>query len=167
MKLRLANTTNVQKDSPPRFSERYRRHKASWSTTLNLTPMIDVVFLLLFFFLVVSRFGAEGMLPARLPTAAASVFTDIPRSPLRVRFTDQTDEAGQTQVTIDRFERGPLPIAALTGALRIIREEQPGFDADTPVHLIAEDDASWQDIVNAYNASLGAGYRKVFFVDSQ
>ena len=167
MKPQRVNKKTASKAAPSRFSDRYRRRKASWSATLNLTPMIDVVFLLLFFFLVVSRFGAEGMLPARLPTVAAGVFTDIPRTPLRVRFTDQPDDAGQTQVSIDRFERGPLPIAALTGVLRVIREEQPGFDADTPVHLIAEDDASWQDIVNAYNASLGAGYRKVFFVDSQ
>jgi biopolymer transport protein ExbD len=128
--------------------------------------MIDVVFLLLFFFLVVSRFGAEGMLPARLPTAAASVLTEIPRTPIRIFFGEQRDDADQAQITIERFELQPIPINVLTGSLSVIRDEQPGFGTDTPVHLIADDNVPWQDIVNAYNACLAAGYRKVFFVDS-
>ncbi len=38
---------------------------------LNLTPLIDVVFLLLIFFLVATRFAQEDReLPVRLPTAA-------------------------------------------------------------------------------------------------
>lgn len=131
--------------------------------TLNLTPMIDVVFLLLLFFLTASRFGSnEGMLPANLPARAAAVSVEIPRTPIRVRFVAQPNEPDQCNVTIERFNETPLPLAKLGPSLRKI-QEQPGFDANTPVHLIAGNDIRWDHVVNAYNAALAAGYGKVYF----
>jgi len=47
----------------------YRRPKAEVS--VNLTPMIDVVFLLLIFFMVSTQFSKEKSLDIRLPRASA------------------------------------------------------------------------------------------------
>ncbi len=44
----------------------------------SLTPMIDVVFLLLVFFMLASRFGAEAVLPMPL-AGAGSTFEGAPR----------------------------------------------------------------------------------------
>ena len=49
-----------------------RRHRTE-EATINLTPMIDVVFLLVIFFMVGSKFGpAESQIAIDLPTASDS-----------------------------------------------------------------------------------------------
>lgn len=146
------------------------RRRGGWVMSLNLTPMIDTVFNLLFFFMIVSRFGAiEGLLPAPLParTGAAQVaVAEIPRTPLRVRL-QATSGASPCRVTIDRFGENGVELRGLAAALEQIRTSAPGFDADAPVYLLAGDDVAWDHVVNAYNAALTAQYRKVFFASGQ
>lgn len=45
----------------------------------SLTPMIDVVFLLLIFFMLASRFGVDAALPLDLATGGASEYRGPPR----------------------------------------------------------------------------------------
>lgn len=139
------------------------RRRSTWAISLNLTPMIDIVFLLLFFFLVQSRFrAAEGMLPARLPApAVASV--EVPRTPIRVRFLPAADAPDTCHVTIEGFQTSPIPIEDLASALRNIQDPARGFDATTPVHLLAGDEIAWDHVVNAYNAALAARFERVYF----
>jgi len=152
------------------ISWRIRRKKRSLSTviTLNLTPMIDVVFLLLFFFMVASRFQAfEGMLPARLPAQSAVATHQVPRSPIRIRFLYDEATPGQCLTTIDRLNESPFAVGRLTSELKKIHERIPGFDQDTPVHLLADDNVPWDHVVNAYNAAMAADFEKIFFIGSQ
>jgi len=136
--------------------------------SLNLTPMIDVVFLLLFFFLVVSRFRmTEGMLPAQLPAGTTAVSTDVPRTPIRIRLLADPKTPMTCHVSIDRFHEAPMEFATLAGTLRHIRDNTPGFDSDTPVYLLAGDDVIWDHVVNAYNAAMTAQYEKILFAGSQ
>ncbi len=152
---------------PRPFSARFHQDRSGGVMSLNLTPMIDIVFLLLFFFLTVSRFrAAEGMLPAHLPTRAAGVSTDVPRTPIRIRFVADANSSDTCLVTIDRFKESPLPISELTAALGAIRNPQQGYDARTPVHLLAGDDVAWEHVVNAYNAAMAAQYERIFFAGS-
>ncbi len=145
------------------FSPRYQRRTILTAITLNLTPMIDMVFLLLLFFLTVSRFGGdEGMLPAHLPARTGAVSTEIPRTPIRVRFVTAATSPDECSVTIERFSESPMPMSELANALERI-QQQPGFDANTPVHLMAGDNVRWDHVVNAYNAALAARYEKVYF----
>jgi biopolymer transport protein ExbD len=148
---------------------RKRSQRAAWSMSLNLTPMIDTVFNLLFFFMIVSRFGAiEGLLAAKLPArtegkAAVAAAMEIPRTPLRIKLMADTVRGGPSRVTVEGFHDSPLAIAKLAGALQHIREAEPGFDAATPVYLMAQDGVAWDDVVNAYNAAVAARYERVFF----
>lgn len=129
--------------------------------------MVDVVFLLLFFFLVVSRFQPpEGMLPAQLPAKNAGISTSIPRTPIRIRFLYDSAKPDQCRVTIDRLNESPIPLEALTDELIKIRDQVPVFDRNTPVHLLADDRIGWEHVVNAYNAALAAEYEKIFFAGS-
>lgn len=138
------------------------------TVSLNLTPMIDVVFLLIFFFLTVSRFGAsEGMLPAELPARTAAATVEVPRVPIRVRFVPAAQGEPRCRVTIDRFQETPIPIAELADRLTAIGGEVPGFDRDTPVVLMADLSIAWDDVVNAYNASIAARYRHVYFATDE
>ena len=150
-----------------RFGKRIQRRRSVWMMSLNLTPMIDVVFLLLFFFLAVSRFRAlEGMLPAQLPTQKVATTVEIPRIPIRIRLLADPKAPMVCHATIDRFEEAPIRLDALATALRDIRENAPGFDRDTPVQLWAGDEVVWDHIVNAYNATMAAKYKNILFAGS-
>ena len=167
--------TEVKRDLPSRrrrgstgsacsFGDRLGQRRSAAVMSLNLTPMIDLVFLLLFFFLAVSRFRApEGMLPAQLPAQTAGVSTEIPRTPIRIRFVADTASPGECLVSIDRSGESPMPIGKLTVALQTIQNPEHGFDTHTPVHLLAAGDVAWDHVVNAYNAALAARYERVFF----
>lgn len=56
-------------------SERRRRS----AVVLNLTPLIDIVFLLLIFFMLTSHFIEERVVPVELPTADSSGDSDKSR----------------------------------------------------------------------------------------
>jgi biopolymer transport protein ExbD len=47
--------------------------------TPSLTPMIDVVFLLLVFFMLASRFGVDMRLPLKIPVAGGAGYSGPPR----------------------------------------------------------------------------------------
>ena len=144
------------------------RGKGGYGMSLNLTPMIDIVFLLLFFFLVVSRFAPrEGVLPTQIPARAAAAPTDVPRTPLRIRLVADGTQAEPCMATIDRFHETPIAMSALVAALEQIRDQGIGFDAQTPVHLVAGDHIAWDHVVNAYNATMAARFEKVYFAGAQ
>jgi biopolymer transport protein ExbD len=93
-----------------------RRRQAGFS--VNLTPMIDVVFNLLIFFLVTSHFARSGEVDeVKLPKAGQSV--DEAESPHRLVITipaDQTLRVGGRAVVMDEIR---LMIAAA--------KAKPGF----------------------------------------
>lgn len=150
------------------YYDRARRRRG-WVMSLNLTPMIDTVFNLLFFFMIVSRFGAiEGLLPAKLPVRASAAPTAapaaaVPRMPLRIRIEADPSAADRCMYRIDRLVQTPAPIHELPTRLARIRESEPGFGTDTSVYLLAGDAVAWDHIVNAYNAALSARYEKIYF----
>lgn len=149
-----------------RFSGRRRGRRGLPRIALNLTPMIDMVFLLLFFFLAVSRFGPqEGMLPTQLPIRTGAAAADIPQTPIRVRFMADPADPEQCLVSVDRFNETPLAIRSLAENLEKIKQV-PGFHVRTPIHLLAGEEVRWDHVVNAYNAAMAAGYEKVFFADA-
>ena len=142
------------------------RGKGGYGMSLNLTPMIDIVFLLLFFFLAASRFqSAEGTLAARLPSRGP-VAVEVPRTPIRVHLASEPGPLNTASVraTVDRHGDEPLAMSRLTDVLAELRAGAVGFDADTPVHLIAGEDLAWDHVVNGYNAALSAGFRRIYFV---
>lgn len=165
----VARWARTSQSPKPIFSKRRRRAgRKSWTMSLNLTPMIDLVFLLLFFFLVVSRFGAlEGTLPTQIPARAAAQSAEVPRMPLRVRLTPDPHNPVTCRATVDRFNETPIEMSALAEVLRKVRSMDVGFDEQTPVHLIAGDEVSWDHVVNAYNAAVAAEFAKIYFAGSQ
>lgn len=149
---------------------RYRR-RTGWVMSLNLTPMIDTVFNLLFFFMIVSRFGAiEGTLPARLPARGgqpAAAAAEIPRTPIRIRLQPAGANGAGCRATIDHFRETPLEVRSLASALEQIRTNEAGFDSQTPVYLLAGDSVAWDHVVNAYNAAMSAQYERIFFAGAK
>ena len=84
----------------------FKINKGRALDSLNMTPLIDVVFLLLIFFLIATRFAQDDReLPVQLPSAASAVPMTMEPTELVVN----VDAAGQYMVrgermTLDRVE---------------------------------------------------------------
>lgn len=151
----------------PRPGRASSRRVGRFSMSLNLTPMIDIVFLLLFFFLSVSQFRSpEGMLAAQLPSASAAAVAAVPREPIRIRLDGGTLGEPVCRARIDELLADPVPMERLRGELIRIRDELPGFGRDTPVYLYASDAVVWDHVVNAYHAAMSAEYHRIYFAKS-
>jgi biopolymer transport protein ExbD len=126
------------------------RAKRDGSFNVNLTPAIDVTFLLLIFFVVATRFAApEGVLSTRMPQEQGVLeTTPLPISPIRIRLTQISDGYA---VAVDNWRSQPGSFSELTTLLEDI-QRRPGFDAETPVIIFAGDDVEWDHVTNCFNA---------------
>ena len=107
---------------------------------LNLTPMIDVVFLLIIFFMVATKFSErERDIELELPeVAAASALTSAPKQ----RVVAITSEG---QATLDGTE---VSLTELTNALTAARQEYP----NTSVVIRGDASCAFQHVAAALAA---------------
>lgn len=133
--------------------------------TLNMTPMIDIIFNLLIFFVVGTRFAeVEGVLRSELPAAPSSgAEAAIPLLPIRVRLAAPADVPEGCLIRIDNVTERPQTFADLTRLLVEMKGEYYAYDAETPIVIIAGDDVYWQHVVNAFNAARKAKYNNINF----
>lgn len=151
---------------------RQARRRAGYALILNLAPMMDVMFNLLIFFLVATSFKLpEGLLQAKLPrTSGISVSQTlaVPVVPIKI-FLEPADSPGGTVIRISsslRTDAASLVLVQgfenLYGLLQGMTAK-PGVTVDTPVIIAAKPRTAWDQVVNAYNASLRAKYKNVVF----
>jgi biopolymer transport protein ExbD len=112
----------------------------SKSTGLNLTPLIDIVFLLLVFFLLTTQFIEEDGIGVKLPSSNS--FTTRDRDEVAIAITPQGDLFVQGQ---------RLPLSGLTAKL----EEVLG--ADTTVVVRGDRDVALQTLVSVMEKAKAAG----------
>jgi biopolymer transport protein ExbD len=124
---------------------------------INLTPLLDVVFLLLIFFMVSTTFKDEARLRVQLPQAQGE---DVPaQEPEQIRIL--IDRAGNFFVN-DRavVDRNPLTLArALNGALG----DRPPGDQALPVLILADANTPHQAVMTAMDAAAELGLRRIAF----
>ncbi|MDD3610188.1 MAG: biopolymer transporter ExbD [Halothiobacillaceae bacterium] len=112
---------------------------------LNLIPLIDVVFMLLIFFMVTTTFERETTLNIDLPVAGAEAKAP-PRS-----LTLEIDRDGQYALNGERLTAEP-------DALRKALREARGEDKDAPPLLVlADGETAHQAVVAALDAAREAG----------
>ncbi|WP_199178554.1 ExbD/TolR family protein [Acidimangrovimonas sediminis] len=112
----------------------------------NLTPMIDVVFLLLVFFMLASRFANDTTIPLATATAAGGEAA----APLRL-----VEVAAGGALTLNG---APVTQEGLPAALGAIDK-----DSDAPVVLRGRG-AGLQALVSVMDALRAAGFRKLVLV---
>ena len=124
--------------------------KGTALSSLSMTPLIDIVFLLLIFFLVTTRFSEEDHeLEVMLPTASEA-------KPLVVR-------PKEIFINIDRDGRYFLgnKIVNVNG----IEEHLAGADVNNPqgqtVIIRADKRCAWDDVVEAISACQRAGIHDI------
>ena len=113
---------------------------------MSLTPMIDVVFLLLVFFMLAARFGAEGSV-ALTVGAGGAAYEGPPRL---------------VEISPDgtRLNGVPTDGAALIGAL-----EQLSKSGDDVVVLRARDGADVQRVIDVIEMLRNGGFSAVALVE--
>ncbi len=112
------------------------RRQTSEEITINLTPMIDVVFLLVIFFMVGSKFSeSESRIQVNVPSVAEM------RSIARIPDERIVDIAADGSLTLDG---GAVTASQLTMTLRDQHASYPALkvavrgDSDVPFQRIAE-----------------------------
>lgn len=119
---------------------------------INLTPLIDVVFLLLIFFMVSTTFVKESEIDLTLPQASAEL---------------REDPGPNIQIAVDRngdiFVNDQGLINTQVATIRQALADARG-DADDPVVIISADAAaSHQRVVDIMDAARQAGLFRITF----
>ena len=136
------------------------------SVELNLTPMIDVVFQLLIYFLLGTSFvmGEQSYrmdLPERLGRADVNPF-ELDEDPLRIEVRSRT--SGLPAVHVPGPWKSPNTIDELRRFLAAKRIDQGGLYAlDHPIHIQPDSGTTWGDAVEVFNAAFATGYEKIGF----
>jgi len=126
-----------------------RRHQTTEDASINLTPMIDVVFLLVIFFMVGSRFdsGSSGV---QVNVPGAGDFRSLSRLPderiIEVGVGGRVRLDGQL-VTMDQ----------LTDTLRQQRQDYPGLR----VAVRGDGDSSFQQVAEVLQRVSAAGVEQM------
>jgi biopolymer transport protein ExbD len=146
-----------------------RRHAATRpaSIALNFTAMIDVVFLLLLYFMLTADFARqEDAFALDLPAQGAAQVEDdpftLPEQPILVRIRSDGDGRDQYTITTD----SPLVPEAenydqLTATLR--RAIGDLLAPDHEMVISPEPGTRWEHTLGAYNAVTSAGFERVRF----
>jgi biopolymer transport protein ExbD len=139
--------------------------------SLAITPMIDVVFLLLLYFVLTSGFaGEERLLRSQ---SAPQEARDAARDGSALRLEEEPlvitlgRTAGATRWQVSGGLAQPSDEAALERVLRdaVLTEDRPSglFAPDHPVRIAPSADVPWEDVVAAFRAVTAAGFRSVAF----
>ena len=149
-------------------ARRGRRRKAQLG--LNLTSMIDVVFLLLVYFMAVTEFKlGEEVYRLDLPQRgrAADPF-ELPLDPIRIIVTSVGTDEYVLRLT-GSLAAGPRPATFqqlfefLSGNRRSDRAAGGLFEADHPIIVEPTGRTSWAHAMGAFNAAVRARYTNITF----
>lgn len=123
---------------------------------VNLTPMIDVVFLLLLFFMVSTSFIRESSLKVELPQATGKSLQEQTEP---VDIVIRADGA----VSVNDEELGEVSAQALSALLRRV----VGDRGDPHIIISADANAQYQLIVTAMDTAQQLGYSRLTLATRQ
>lgn len=124
--------------------------------TINLTPLIDVVFLLLIFFMVTTTFTRETRLAVNLPQADGEPITEIPNQIEILVSQGGVYSINGRQLVNSRLE------TLMTGL-----EEITQGDRNVSLLLIADAEATHQSVVTAMDAIGQSGFSRLSIATRQ
>ena len=134
------------------------RGRGSKKIQLKLTSMIDVVFLLLVFFVVTATFTAdEGSLLATMPGDTGSI--EPPPPPVSVELAS-SDDGVTYSLTVDGAR---VDSASDLSALMATKLQTGQIASDDLVMIRPQGHVRWQHVLNVYNACVSAELEQVSF----
>tara|TARA_B100000953_G_scaffold121196_1_gene99794 strand:+ start:84 stop:518 length:435 start_codon:yes stop_codon:yes gene_type:complete len=137
-----------------RFSQ-YREEEVG----ISLTPLIDVVFLLLIFFMVSTTFSKESQLNLRLPTSDLPLETTLEEEVILISISEQGQYVlKRGNESSDKMYNGSDAVE-LSEQLQVLVS---GWD-DPVVIIRADRSATHQSVMTALDAAQRAGLFKLTF----
>jgi biopolymer transport protein ExbD len=118
---------------------------------LNLTSLIDVVLLLLIFFMVSTTFVDEGRIRLQLPHASDQPATEQKRDPIEVAVTATGEYRVNGQTLINT---SPATLSAAVSRVA-------GESRDSPITLRADARATHQSVITAMDVLGRLGFRAI------
>jgi biopolymer transport protein ExbD len=128
------------------------RHRKPEDLDVNITPLIDVVFLLLIFFMVSTTFDRQSELNIELPEASGEI-TESEKVEIEIFI------GPKGKFTINDHEIINTKIESLLRALR----EAAGEDEDPRVIISADKNTPHQSVMMAMDASRQMGFVHLSF----
>ena len=126
------------------------RRQRTQAVDVNITPLIDVVFLLLIFFMVSTTFTKESHLSLNLPEASGEESTDMPKS-----IEILIDANGQYVVN----ERSLVSTQIET--IKAALQEVSGGDNKMPLTITADAKTPHQAVITAMDAAGQMGFTQL------
>jgi len=134
---------------------KFQRHLKA-EVSIDLTPLIDVVFLLLIFFMVTTTFTRESNLLINLPEASGSEAEEVN---LRIEVLVARDGT----YTVNGRNLQGNTLAALKQAIEAIA----AGDSTIPVTITADADSTHQSVVTAMDAVAQLGISRLSIATRQ
>ncbi len=159
------STKKIEGDeSVHHVSLRKKRGRGKPKMQPPLTPMIDVTFQLLLFFLLTTEFRpTEGQIPSALPAEGQqAVQADVKPETIRIDIEPRGEEV------FYRIRGMGNPFAdpnQLFDALLGQKVDGPPED-QAPVYIKPASDVKWKYVVEAFNQASRAGFKEVGFASS-
>ena len=134
---------------------------------LRMAPMIDVIFLLLIFFLVAANWGPqEDFLPFQLPSAQAQGHRFGKAEPLVIQILPTRSgcevRIGQLYSVEINNQTVEADLVELMEKTRQSLVEQRRFATD-PIEIICAPQVKWDHLAKIYNLFFGAGLTDITF----
>ena len=164
----------VQDETIHHVSNRKKRGRQGGPMQLNLTSMIDVIFLLLIYFVITANFAVdEGVLTVKLPQGQGTPPPeDQPPPPPKDKLNIEIAAAGSHGFSIavdgqrlSSFTDLQKRLAELQFDLK--RGRNGMFKPDDPVIIKPQGRVRWQHVVNAFNSAVKMRYSNVAFSEAQ
>jgi len=125
---------------------KFKRQHLS-EVSVNLTPLIDVVFLLLIFFMVSTTFTKEAHLSVSLPEASAEVTDELPETVEIIVSTEGAYSVNSRMLINNKI-----------GTLMTALEEASGGNSSRPLVITADANSPHQSVVRAMDAAGQLGF---------
>ena len=137
-----------------RFSQ-YREEEVA----ISLTPLIDIVFLLLIFFMVSTSFSKESQLSIRLPGSNLPLEVPLEKEIIMISISEQGQYLLKrgNEPSVKRFSRSD--VVELSERLQLLASG----GSDPVVIIRADRMASHQSVITALDAAQRAGLLKLTF----
>ncbi len=136
--------------------------------SLRMAPMIDVIFLLLIFFLVAAKWRPEeNFLPFQLPAAQAQVRKVGKPEPLIIHISAAQNSC---QVRIGGLYSIQIEVQTIEADLAVLMEKMKDClvaqkrIAGDPIEIVCAEQVKWDYFVKIYNVFYGAGLTDITFV---
>jgi biopolymer transport protein ExbD len=150
----------TEEKSPIRKESARSRLERGSVSMLNIVPMLDILFMLLIFFLCFGlALAPEGALPAKLPASHGQAAGTMPLTPIEISLAAVS---GGVQVRMRPHGGQVASMADLYDRMRTLSESRD-FGVDAPVILMPGEDLPIAVVADAYNAAFQAGFKEIVF----